>query len=143
MKKETVKAIERLIATYPFMGAVDVPNDDEILSASARLNAVFHDGYREFLSRFGGAIVGPYPIYGLRPVDAMDHNRWSVVTITESVRESIPETKDWVVISEDHAGNPIGFDPTGLIWTYDHDFGGAKIIARDFDAYLEESCLPG
>ncbi len=66
---------------------------------------------------FGGAMVGPYPIFGLRPVEVMGDNHWSVVDVTRRYRiDGVAGTEDWVVFSEDHAGNPVvGQRVSGLV----------------------------
>lgn len=141
MKEDTIRAIGEMIREAPFMGATDVPNESEVDSAANRLGTPFIPDYREFLLHFGAAMVGPYPVFGLRPVPAMDAQRWSVVTITESIRRDVSETAHWVIFSEDHAGNPIGFDRHEDIWIYDHDEGVTERIAGDFESYIRRNCL--
>jgi len=90
----------------------------------------------------GGGMVGPYPIFGLRPVDVMGTDQWSVVDVTRHYRsDGVPGVDKWAVISEDHAGNPIGMDGEGVIWIHDHDFGGVSTIARTFEEYVRVHCL--
>ncbi len=87
-------------------------------------------------------MVGAYPIYGLRPVAVMGDDSWSVVAMTKQFREeNVPEAKGWVIISSDHAGNPVGMDRDGAIWIHDHDFGGVTRVASTFEEYLLVRCL--
>ena len=87
-------------------------------------------------------MVGPYPIFGLRPVEVMGDDHWSAVDITKCFRNNgLPGTEDWLIFSEDHAGNPIGMNSTGEVWIFDHDFGGSALLAPTFEAYLRIGCL--
>lgn len=142
MRVETIRQIELAFRDAPMMRADAVPEQDEVDVASQALGMKFPDDYQEFLLRYGGGIVGPYPIFGLRPVELMEEHRWSVVGLTEEIRTSgVNIPFQWVVFSEDLAGNPIGFDATGKIWIYDHDFGGIAELANDFESYLQIHCL--
>jgi len=72
----------------------------------------------------------------------MGHDSWSVVEMTMRFRNNgIPEANDWVVISSDHAGNPVGMDRDGCIWIHDHDFDGISLLAKNFEGYLRSTCL--
>jgi len=87
-------------------------------------------------------MVGPYPIFGLRPVEVMGDDHWSVIDVTKRYRKGgVPGSEAWVVVSEDHAGNPVGMDANGAIWIYDHDFGGLTGLAPSFEEYLRTQCL--
>jgi hypothetical protein len=141
MRLDTLKALDNMFLSAPMMRADGVPTDVEIEDASNRLGIAFPNDYVEFLRRFGGAMVGPYPVFGLRPVDVMEDERWSVVEITEATRASLNDARGWVVFSEDHGGNPIGFDSSGSVVVYDHDFGGISKVAEDFESYLRHQCL--
>lgn len=124
-----------------FLVASSLPAENEIEQAAKELGIPFPNDYNEFLQTFGGAMVGPYPFFGLRPVPVMGRN-WSVVEMTKCYRQqSIPEAAHWVVFSEDHAGNPIGFDSNEGIWIFDHDFGGVTRLANSFEDYLLNHCL--
>jgi len=91
---------------------------------------------------FGAAMVGPYPIFGLRPVDVMGKRRWSVVDVTrEYRRKRIPGCNEWAIVSEDQAGNPVGLDREGAIWIHNHDFGGIARLAQNFEEYLRVKCM--
>ena len=124
MNLDTLEQLDRQFRDSPAMRAIEVPCNAEIDAASQLLGVPFVEDYREFLLRYGGAIVGPYPVYGLRPVELMEDCRWSVVDVTQQFRCSDCGGVDrWLVFSEDHSGNPIGFDIDGQVWIHDHDFG--------------------
>lgn len=87
-------------------------------------------------------MVGPHPIFGLRPVEVMDVDLWSVVDVTRWYRsDGVPGTDQWIIISDDHCGNPVGIDRNGAVWIHDHDFGGIDHLAKDFEDYIRTWCL--
>lgn len=142
MMPDTVDRLDAMLAEYPFMRAEDAPSEAEVAQAEQRVGVAFPDDCRQFLLRYGGAMVGPYPVFGLRPVEVMGVDFWSVVDVTEQCRaDGIPGTDQWVVISMDHAGNPVGIDRDGAIWIHDHDFGGLAHLATSFEDYIRTWCL--
>ncbi len=142
MMPDTINRLDAEFAESPMMRAADVPSEAEVVQAEQQIGVAFPDDYRQFLLRYGGAMVGPYPVFGLRPVEVMGVNHWSVLDVTRHYRsDGVPGTDHWAVISEDHAGNPIGMDQNGAIWIHDHDFGGAAHLARTFEDYIRTRCL--
>lgn len=142
MKPDTIERLDGMFTESPVMRAEEVPTTDEIDSASEQVGVPFSDDYREFLLRYGGATVGPYPIFGLRASEVMDKDRWSLIEVTNEVRQSgLSCVSDWVIFSEDHSGSPIGMDANGRVWIFDHDFGGATELAADFEDYIRTQCL--
>jgi hypothetical protein len=136
MKQVIVDRLDAIFADEPFMmaGGVDEPLID---AAQAALGVTFSDSYRQFLKRYGGVLVGAYPMFGLARAEPMDERLWSVVTVTDHFRQqSWPGVEHWYVISIDHAGNPIGIDESGKVVTFDHDAGEMLELAEDFDSYL-------
>lgn len=142
MNTYTLDKLDKMFAESPVMRAEDVPTEDEVNAASQEIGIPFPEDYREFLLRYGGATVGPYPVFGLRPTDVMDDDRWSVLDVTSEVRSSgLDGVSNWIVFSEDHAGNPIGMDADGKVWIFDHDFGGVTELAESFEEYVRTQCL--
>lgn len=142
MTPDTIDRLDNMFAESPVMRADEVPTSDEVDSASQQVGIPFSEDYRQFLLRYGGAIVGPYPVFGLRGSDVMEDDRWSVIDVTNEVRQSgIDGVSDWVIFSEDHSGNPIGMDAHGKVWIFDHDFGGVTELASDFEDYIRTQCL--
>jgi hypothetical protein len=141
MNSQTWDALDAMFATHPVLRAEPVAYeeiDKEALQAGFSLDS----HYREFVHRYGGAIVGPYPIFGLRRATAMGRNDDSVFEITGHYRtQGWPGTSEWLIISTDHSGNPIGLDQGGKVWISDHDFGGPQIISNSFEDYLRKHCL--
>jgi hypothetical protein len=72
----------------------------------------------------------------------MARNEASVVEVTRRFRQKRwPGTDTWLVISIDHAGNPVGMDRAGKVWISDHDAGTVESIANSFEDYLRKRCL--
>jgi len=142
MMQDTIERLDAKFAESPILRALGVPSESEIAHAEQKLGIPFADDYREFLHRYGGAMVGPYPVFGLRPVEVMGTGHWSVLDVTQHYRsDGVPSTDRWAVISEDHAGHPIGIDRNGVIWIHDHDFNGTLQLASTFEEYIRTRCL--
>ena len=140
MKTETIQALERQFTEFPRSRGGSVPRG-EVEKASAELGLPFPDDYTEFLLKYGGAEVGPYPIFGLRKAPCMG-NAYSVVAITTEFRRcKVPGNPNWLIISEDHAGNSVGLADDGKVYVWDHDFGQIVQIADGFEDYLRKRCL--
>jgi SMI1 / KNR4 family (SUKH-1) len=140
VRDDTWAALESQFARHPFLRGGRVPQE-EIDAAIAALQVPFPDDYREFLLRYGGAIVGPYPVFGLRPVEPMG-NEWSVLEVNRRYRrERWRGVDDWLIVSVDHAGNPMGIAEDGRVWVSDHDFGDIAPIADSFEHFLQKECL--
>ena len=142
MMADTLDRLMAKLSETPILRASSLPDEREIDKASEQIGIPFAADYREFLLRFGGAMVGPYPIFGLRPVEVMGDDEWSAIAMTQQNRaEGVPGSDAWVVVSRDHAGNPVGMDAQGAIWIHDHDFGGITSLARNFEEYIRVKCL--
>jgi hypothetical protein len=141
MKEETWGALEELFSSAPILKAeaVDLV---EIAEGEAMVGVPLGNDYTEFIAKYGGAIVGPFRIFGLRRAAPMGTNEGSFVEVTNAFRrQQWPGVADWVVISMDHAGNPVGLDKDGKVRISDHDAGGVRTIATDFEEYLRKQCL--
>lgn len=142
MKTTTWEKLEKQFGDFPFMQAEPV-SEEEIASVEASLELRFDSDYKQFVQKYGGAIVGSFPIYGLRPANPMNDELWSVFSVTMHYRdEEWPGTKDWYVVSSDHSDNPIGITPEGKVMSYDHDNGETFTVAKSFEDYLIK-CLGG
>jgi len=94
--------------------------------------------YREFLLRYGGAVVGSYSIYGVRQAQAgMGRAPQSVVDLNERWRRpGWPHANEWLIVSEDGYGNPIGIADDGRVLSWDHDLGGIHELGSSFEDFL-------
>jgi hypothetical protein len=72
----------------------------------------------------------------------MGRGEGSALEVTDRYRrQGWRGVEDWLIISMDHAGNPIGLTRDGKIWISDHDFGQVTVIANSFEDYLRKQCL--
>ncbi|MBI1176392.1 SMI1/KNR4 family protein [bacterium] len=141
MKAETWLAIEAKLAKHSVTKAKPVAYD-EIGAVAKFCGFELPEDYREFVHRYGGAIVGPLPIIGLRQAPAMAREETSAIEVTQHFRkQGWRGVNEWLVISIDHAGNPIGLDKDGKVWIFDHDFGVVETIAPTFEEFLRKRCL--
>jgi len=121
-------------------GAADTTRT-EIDRASREIGIAFQQDYAEFVRRYGAAIVGAYPIFGLRKVDAMGL-MWSVIDANLEYRSKLwPGINEWLIVSSDLAGNPVGISRDESIWLSDHDFGDIVPIAESFEGFVRKYCL--
>ena len=141
MRNETWQALDELFARFPILKS-EVVASSEIAAAEGSVGVALAEDYKEFIGRYGGAIVGPYRVFGLRKAPAMGRNEGSFVEVTISFwLQRWPGVEQWAIISADHAGNPIGLDAEGKIWISDHDARAVQAIAENFEAHLREVCL--
>ena len=142
MMQDTWGHLDSRFMTDPIMRAKEGPSRSELDDAAREIGVSVDPDLSEFIIRYGGAVVGAFPIYGLRPVELMGDDRWSIMTLTGLYRSQLPGLlEDWCIFSEDHAGNPIGIRPDGSVWIFDHDFGGADKIYDNFEMYIRKQCL--
>ena len=141
MRNEIWQALDDLFSRTPILKAEGV-EPDEIATAEHEVGVALDEDYKEFVRRYGGAIVGPFPIFGLRKAVPMGKDEGSFVEITESFRQQRwPAVEKWAIISMDHSGNPVGLDDTGKVWISDHDARAVQVIAANFEEYLRKRCL--
>jgi hypothetical protein len=137
MTEETWRRIEAFRAGWLDSLAWPVPIG-EVDAASAELGIPFPPDYREFVRRYGGGRVGAYPIFGLRISKAMAMSAGSTV-VMENQRyrdEEWPGVSEWLIISSDRGGNPIGIAPDGQVWASNRDSKIIKTEAKNFEAFL-------
>lgn len=141
MTQETLTALDAFFA--PFPSCKGRPSDmDSIREASSNLGLPFPDDYVEFVLRYGGGIVGVYPIVGLSLAEAMGKAFSTVLEINQHYRKQRwPGIVGRVVFSYDQGGNPISFDGSGRIWLVDHDHHQIVCIEPSFEAFLRRWCL--
>jgi len=141
MRNETWQALDDLFSRTPILKAEEVESN-EIAAAECEVGVALADDFKEFVRRYGGAIVGPFRVFGLRRAIPMGRNEASFVEITKSFRQQRwPGVEKWAIISTDHAGNPVGLDAEGKVWISDHDAHAVQTIAANFEAYLRKQCL--
>ncbi len=141
MRAETWELLARELEAWPDLVA-GAAGADEVRRACHSLGVEPAQDYLEFVVRYGAGIVGPYRIYGLGRAEAMGVDEASMVAVTEHYRgPRWPGVEAWLVVSMDHAGNPIGLAEDGTVWLSDHDAGEVVQIASSFEDYLRRQCL--
>lgn len=141
MKTGTLTALEAMFQKHPVMrgGRVDRA---EVNALENAVGFALPADYREFVEKYGGAIVGAFSVYGLRRAHAMAKNESSAWDVTKHFRsEGWPGVENWLVISSDQSGNPVGLDAAGKVWISDHDTGTINPLAASFEDYLRKWCL--
>lgn len=134
MKPKTIQRLDDFFAAMPVLVAEGVAQE-EVEAAEREVGAAFDADYREFLLRYGGAMVGSLPILGLRQAEVMGPD--TVVDVTARFRaDGWSSTERWVVISMDLGGNPIGMAPDGGILVSDHDAGQISKLADSFEEFV-------
>jgi hypothetical protein len=136
MKQATWDALDQLFRRTPVLAAGGVPVA-EVRAAERRVGHELPRDFRQFVERYGGAVVGSLPVLGLRRAEVMGSD-YSFVEVTESFRRDgwIPGN-GWVVISIDLAGNPIGLNPAGEVLVSDHDAGATSLLSPSFEGFVE------
>jgi cell wall assembly regulator SMI1 len=141
MTVDTWNHLDAKFARSPILAA-EAATEEEVNAVSTWLGRPLPPDYREFLLRYGGAMAGPYPIFGVRQVEVMGTGDWSVTGVNERYRqEGWPHASEWLIVSEDHAGNPIGIAEDGRVLAWDHDFGGTRVFGSSFEDFLRRKCL--
>ena len=141
MKSETWNLIEEFFVDSPTLKSESVSY--ELIDKEFNENGfVIPESYREFIHRYGGAILGAYSVYGVGSCKLMGNDTESVFKVTDSFKaQGWPGVEEWLVISMDAAGNPIGMDTGGKIWISDVVHGCIDELADDFEEYVLEWCL--
>lgn len=100
------------------------------------------EDYREFVLRYGGAIVGSYEIAGFGQSEAMSNA--SPISLTERFRsDNWPGVLFGLVISMDGSGNPICIMRDGAIVSFDHNVGEFFLFGNTFRDFVLNCCLGG
>lgn len=140
MRDSTWNALEQKFAAFPFLRGTGA-STDEVDEVSRILARPLPQDYREFLRRYGAAIVGAYPIFGVREVEPLGTS-WSVIKMNDHFRKiNWSGVTEWVIFSNDLAGNPYGFDDDGSVWISDEEFGEISRVYDDFEQFLRDQCL--
>ena len=137
MRPETIQRLDAFFAAHPILVGGSAPQA-EIGRAEQRVGMAFDAAYVEFLGRYGGAVVGSLPILGVRRAEVMGNEDY-VDKVTARFRaDGWKPTDEWVVISVDLAGNPIGLTGAGEVWISDHDAGETWRLSPTFDDFVQQ-----
>jgi hypothetical protein len=140
MKQETIELLDKEFARFPVLCSEGVTKE-EIALASQQVNLPVPPDLQAFLLRYGGAIVGPFPIFGLRRAEAMNQSSWNIIDVNQRFhRQHWHGIETWLIVSIDHAGNLFGIAPDERVWLSDHDTGETVFVADSFEEFIH-SCL--
>jgi hypothetical protein len=136
MKQSTVEALDALFQRHPVLAAGPASGGD--MDAVERYAGfALPAEYRQFVHRYGSAIVGPYAVYGVGRSEAMGMNETSVVEVTERFRsKDWPGTQDALVVAIDHTGNAFTIESDGRVRRYDHNSGQSEDVASSFEEFV-------
>jgi len=141
MKNTTVDRLDAEFAEFPVLVA-GPPSLKVVQDIQDFAGFIVPESYRDFVVRYGSAIVGSYCILGSGVSTAMGANESSVLELTNRFRaDNWPGSDDALVISMDLAGNAIMLARDGRIVCFDHDAGETDILAPTFEAFIIDCCL--
>ncbi len=142
MSKEMIALLDALYVEFPFLMSGPAPAS-ELEKIKEFAGFALPLSYLDFVARYGGAIVGPYPIYGSgAALEVMDPKQGSVIDVTNRYRaDEWPGSENSLVIGTDGSGNAFMLGEDGKIVCFDHDFGGTYIDAPNFDRFIIDFCL--
>jgi len=133
-----LQRLDEAFSQYPSLCAGPAP-DTAVHEIDQYAGFSVPDDYRLFVKRYGGALVGPYAIYGWGRGHAMGDNETSVVEVTERFRSRHwPGTENALVVSIDHTGNPIVMDRLGHVSCIDHTSSEVRDLALSFENFLTQ-----
>jgi hypothetical protein len=144
MNEKTWALIDEQYIRFPETRASAVSITD-FVSAMKPYGQLVDPDYREFILRYGGGIVGPHPIYGLRKAKSMGmlYGKGTAPELTQAFRDMRwPGVNEWLIFSVDHGGNPIGFAKDQTVWLSDQmDYPQIVKMASGFEDYLLKWCF--
>lgn len=141
MNKETWALIDRQYQRFPSDHANGI-EPSEFDASFAKFQTT--SDYRDFVLRYGGGLVGTYPIYGLRLAEDMGmiEKKATAPEITEVFRKrKWPAVEGWLVFSVDQSGNPIGLLPDGSVSISDGARAQVQRLSSTFEGFLLKWCL--
>jgi len=132
----TISALDANFAEFPMLVA-GPPSEADFAALEAAAPFALPADYITFVKRYGGAIVGPYSVFGIGASDAMGKDDSSVTRVTDRFRaQRWPGTESTLVISMDHAGNPITMNAAGHVHLFDHDCGDTHRLGDSFEDFI-------
>lgn len=134
IKKDIKTRISEFYKSNPIaIGKKATASDVNLIESKLKLK--LDEDYIDFITSFGGGLIGSSEIYSMSNSSMMDED---IIELNETYKnDNFWEGIDnWIIIGSDHSGNPIGIDLDGKIVSNDHDFGGIYVIAESFSDYL-------
>jgi cell wall assembly regulator SMI1 len=141
VNSETWQKLDDLFLKYPFLCSEQV-TESEIEKVVLEMGLSFPSDYQEFIRRYGGAIVGALPIFGLRKADPMGEDEWHIAEINKKYKDDhYPILDNWVIVSVDQSDNPIGINTEGTVVLFDHNSKEIVKVAENFEEFISSECL--
>jgi cell wall assembly regulator SMI1 len=113
---------------------------EEITTAEKVLQVTLDDNYKEFIQKFGGAYAG-IAIHAFSNGSSVGTE--TIIELTTQDRKLanemriFPDINRCYVIADDGSGNPIAISPNGEIILFDYDTSEQKILAANFETFIE------
>ena len=129
MKQETWSQLEAAFDEHrDVLVAGPVPST-LVEETIARLGGPSIADYVEFVTRYGGAMVGANPVHGIQPSNAMGSQSTVEAETLRFRKDGWPGTSDGLVVSVDARGNPVVLGADGQLTSFDHDTGETHVVA--------------
>lgn len=115
---------------------------EEIIGAEKELQVTLDDSYKTFIQTFGGAYAG----IGIHAFsNGSSVGKETIIELTRVDRNIansngiFPDLNICYVIADDGSGNPIAISPKGEIILFDYDTKEEKVLAADFETFIENN----
>lgn len=142
MKQDLILKLKSFLDKHPSLSGKPA-TDDEIIKAERILNVHFDKCYKEFIKKFGGAFAG-IGIHAFNNGASVGNE--TVIELTKKNRELFaglfPEINEYVIVSDDGSGNPIGIAPDGKVVLFDYDTEEKDVLSNSFESFIENNFVP-
>jgi len=114
----------------------------EIDKLSKNYGVTLDVDHREFIHRYGAAVVGSFTIFGIGTCKMMGVDEDSVFKITQKFKDDQwMGVENWLIFSMDFSGNPVGITEKGEVWISDVVNGCVDKLEDSFEDYILEWCF--
>ncbi|MEZ4247162.1 MAG: SMI1/KNR4 family protein [Polyangiales bacterium] len=141
MKEDTWQRLERMLGEHRESLVAGPQPRALVEEAIRRLGRPLWPDYVEFLVRYGGAMVGADPIFGLGVCDVMSVDDTVDVQTRRFRQAGWPGAERALVVSTDSRGNPVFLCDDGRIRTFDHDSGETVELCDGFESFVSTLAL--
>jgi cell wall assembly regulator SMI1 len=141
MNQALIKRVSDFLDKNPTLKGKPATNE-EMARAEKELEVTLDKDYKEFIQQFGGAYAG-IAIHAFSNGSSVGNE--TIIDLTKLNRklanhnEVFPEINQSYVIADDGSGNPIAISPKGEIVLFDYDTEEQKILAANFETFIEDN----